>query len=125
MLTIDATRSFHSTLAPGEPGATGAKSLSPAAQSALLACAIAGRLIGTRLGAWHTPDPSHHPRPIRRATLNVLRRLKLVTVQVSSNTRHARLTSYGHWYARTLCSAIAGDLSTITSEGVEACHIED
>lgn len=103
--------SFHSTLSPGEVPASGAKSLSPAAQAALLACAVAGRLHGTKAGGWHTPDGSH-PRPIERRTLAALKRAGLMSVQLVGNTRHARLTSSGHWYARTLCSALAGDIST-------------
>jgi len=103
------TPCFSSTLAPGEVPATGAKSLSTAAQAALRACSGAGRLIGRRSSAWH-PASTAHPRPILRRTVDILRARGLVYVKQIGGTREARLTTTGRWYARTLCSALAGEV---------------
>lgn len=121
MRNVSLTSSFSSTLSLGEIEASGAKSLSPSAQAAILACATFGRLIGRRASGWH-PAGGTHPQPIDRRTINTLRDRGLMSVRLIGASREARLTSTGKWYARTLCSAIAGPC--FSTEGVEPCHTE-
>lgn len=114
MRNVTVNHSFTLTLAPGEVPASGAKSLSPPARDAIVACASAGRLTATRLG-WHSP---HHPRPIDKRTVAMLAERGFLSVRSHGTARWARLTSTGQWYARTLCSAIAGDC--LSTEGAKA-----
>ena len=121
MRNIGPNSSFTLALSPGETPASGAKSLPETQRNAIIACAFAGRLLGTRHGSWHTPE-GLYPRPFHRTTINALRARGLIWVNTLGRTRQAHLTATGKWYARALCSAIADDLST---EGVEACHTEN
>lgn len=97
------TLSQHYILGPNEPRAPGAKSMHKGAQAALIACAASGKLLATRRG-WYAAG-GLHPRPINPRTVAMLCETGLISVRGFNNTRSARLTAAGKWYARTLCSA--------------------
>lgn len=97
--------SHHYILGPNEPSAPGAKSMHKGAQAALIACATSGKLLATRRG-WYAAG-GLHPRPINPRTVAMLCETGLIAVRGAGNSRSARLTVTGKWYARTLCSASA------------------
>jgi hypothetical protein len=104
---VDATHRFRlqaAILAPGETPARNASQLTRPQRAAIIACAIAGRL-HRFFQAWHGDGDG---APIDARTVETLRKSGLMAVA----GRNARLTDNGKWYARTLCSAIAGELHT-------------
>jgi hypothetical protein len=109
-------KAYFNTLAPGEVPATCARQLSQPQRAALVACATAGRL-HRFLGDWHADN---HAKLIHRITVETLRKRGLVTIA----GRNARLTNNGKWYARTLCSDLAG-VSFSTEQGVAPCLTEN
>lgn len=100
------------TLAPGELAASGAARLGAAQRAALLS-ASHGALRRTPRG-WRGEG---HPLPIKRTTVDALRARNLVELTFSVPAR-ARITSTGRWYARTLCSELAGDHSLPSIESL-------
>lgn len=103
-------------LAQGEPACSDAKFLTPSARDAILTAATHGRLQRCGLG-WFAADKR---RPFHRKSIAAL--IERGVLYRQHNT--ARLTKRGHWFARTLCSEIAGAAFTTATEG-EACHTAD
>jgi len=103
-------------LAPGEPPYPHIAYITPSAREAMLA-ASAGQLRRCGVG-WFGLDKR---RPFHRRTILALIKRGLL---FRNDLNCARTTRTGRWCARTICSEIAGNMSTTKMTG-EACNTTD
>jgi hypothetical protein len=105
-------------LAEGEQPATSAPALPLPQQRALTLCLKAERLDYCRRLGWQHPKGSQ--RVMSRTVDALVRDGLMVIVRRSQFKRHARLTSRGDWYARTLVTDLMARVRSIIAETGEA-----
>ncbi len=80
--------------------------LSSAKRAALIACLNGGSL-HKRCGVWTAPSASVGDKPISGVTVADLGRDGMLTLSILRESAHARLTTRGDWFARTVVTELA------------------
>ncbi len=80
--------------------------LSSAKRAALIACLNGGSL-HKRCGVWTAPSARVDDKPISGATVADLGRDGMLTLSILRESAHARLTTRGDWFARTVLTELA------------------
>jgi hypothetical protein len=80
--------------------------LSSAKRAALIACLNGGSL-HKRCGVWTAPSASVDDKPISGVTVADLGRDGMLTLSILRESAHARLSTRGDWFARTVVTELA------------------